>query len=56
LNVTASSERSTSSAIVFERVFKNGWIADPKGKAKSVVFTEQGSRLAEEFLTKHFGR
>jgi uncharacterized protein DUF6429 len=37
-------------------LFKNGWIADPKGKAKSVVFTEQGSRLAEEFLTKHFGR
>jgi len=37
-------------------LFEKGWIADPKGKAKSVVFTEQGARLAEEFLTKHFGK
>jgi hypothetical protein len=37
-------------------LFEKGWIADPKGKAKSVVFTEHGARLAKEFLTKHFGK
>ena len=37
-------------------LFEKGWIADPKGKAQSVVFTEQGARLAVEFLTKHFGK
>jgi hypothetical protein len=33
-----------------------GWIVDPVSKAKSVVLTEEGERLAQEFLRKHFGR
>jgi hypothetical protein len=37
-------------------LFEQGWIFDPKGKAKSVVLTAEGARLAEEFLTKHFGK
>jgi len=37
-------------------LFENGWICDPKGKSKSVVFSDDGARLAEEFLTKHFGK
>ncbi len=37
-------------------LFEKGWIADPKGKTKSVVFSDEGARLAEEFLTKHFGQ
>ena len=37
-------------------LFEKGWIADPKGKTKSVVFSDEGARLAEEFLTNHFGQ
>ena len=37
-------------------LFEKGWISDPKGKAKSVVLTAESTRLAEEFLTKHFGK
>jgi Domain of unknown function (DUF6429) len=33
-----------------------GWIVDPRSKAKSVVLTEDGERLAGEFLRKYFGR
>lgn len=33
-----------------------GWIHDPKGKAKSVVLTDEGVRLAQEFFEKHFGQ
>ena len=37
-------------------LYRKGWIADPKGKAKSVVFTDEGARLAQDFLTRHFGK
>lgn len=37
-------------------LFEKGWIADPKGKTKSVVFSDDDARLAEEFLAKHFGK
>lgn len=40
---------------LLDTLFENGWIANPKGKAKSVVLTEDGARLAHEFLMKHFG-
>jgi len=36
-------------------LYEKGWISDPKSKAKSVVLTEDGERLAQEFLEKHFG-
>jgi len=32
-----------------------GWIHDPVGKAKSVVLTQEGTRLAPQFLERHFG-
>ena len=35
---------------------ENGWIADPVGKQKSVVFTEKGRKLAYQFLEKYFGK
>ncbi len=41
---------------LLDLLFEKGWISDPKGKSKSVVLTPEGARLAEEFLTKHFGR
>ena len=34
---------------------ERGWISDPRGKAKSVVLSECGEKLAGEFLQKHFG-
>lgn len=37
-------------------LFRKGWIHDPASKAKSVVLTDEGIRLAEEFLRKHFAR
>ena len=36
-------------------VYQKGWIDDPKGKAKSVVLTDEGARLAEDLLQRHFG-
>jgi len=41
---------------VMNLVHERGWIADPRGKAKSVVLTETGLNLAEKLLRKHFGR
>lgn len=41
---------------VLDLLHGRGWIEDPKGKAKSVVLTEEGHRLAGEALAKHFGQ
>jgi hypothetical protein len=35
---------------------EEGWISDPKRKAKSFAFTGQGERLADELFEKHFGQ
>ncbi len=35
---------------------KNGWIYEPVGKQKSVVFTEDREELATKFMKKHFGK
>jgi hypothetical protein len=39
------------------RLHEQGYITDPRGKAKSVVFTEEGleraKRLLEELFSKH---
>ena len=32
-----------------------GWIHDPKGKAKSIVFTEEGRAMALECMERQFG-
>jgi hypothetical protein len=37
-------------------LYQKGWIADPKGKAKSVVLTDEGARLAQDLLIRHFGK
>jgi hypothetical protein len=36
-------------------LYKRGWIENPVGKAKSIVFTEAGMRMAPEMLQRHFG-
>ena len=37
-------------------LYKKGWIYDPVGKQKSVVFTEDGEEQAIKFMNKHFGK
>jgi hypothetical protein len=41
------------------RLHEHGYITDPRGKAKSVVFTEDGfersKRLLEELFSRHAG-
>lgn len=38
------------------RLHAKGYISDPKSKAKSVVLSEEGERLAREPFERHFGR
>lgn len=35
-------------------LYEKDWIYDPKGKAKSLVLTEEGAKRAEEFFRRHF--
>jgi hypothetical protein len=37
-----------------DRLHARDLISDPKSKAKSVVLSEEGSRLAEDLFRKHF--
>jgi hypothetical protein len=39
-----------------ERLHEQGYITDPRGKAKSVVFTEEGLERARNLLEKLFGK
>ena len=39
---------------VMERLHEKGWISDPKGKAKSVVFTEEGLQRSRELFESMF--
>ena len=41
---------------LMDRLHHRDWILDPKNKAKSVVMTEEGEKLADEFFRKHFLR
>lgn len=38
------------------RLHAKGWISDPVGKAKSVVFTPEGRQRSEQLLQDLFGR
>jgi hypothetical protein len=38
------------------RLHERGHITDPRGKAKSVVFTEEGLERAERLLEELFGK
>jgi hypothetical protein len=40
---------------VLDDLYQRGWICDPKGKVKSVVFTEKGRELALDFMGRHLG-
>lgn len=41
---------------VTNRLHERGWIHDPVGKAKSVVFTDAGRQRSRELFERHFGR
>jgi hypothetical protein len=60
LHLTAFSDRSGTRAWkgldwdLLGLLYEHDWIHDPKGKAKSVVLTDEGARLAGEFFRRHF--
>jgi hypothetical protein len=37
-----------------DRLYEKGYISDPKSKAKSIAFSEEGFKLSEELFKKHF--
>ena len=37
-----------------DRLYQKGYIHDPKSKAKSVEFTEEGAKRSEELFERHF--
>ena len=39
-----------------ERLHSKGYISDPRSRAKSVVFSEEGERGAQELFERHFVR
>jgi hypothetical protein len=39
-----------------DRLFQQGYISDPRSKAKSVVFTEEGLERARNLLQSLFGK
>ena len=39
-----------------DRLHESGFISDPRGKAKSVVFTEEGIDRAARLLEEQFGK
>jgi len=41
---------------VLDRLHENGFIANPVGKSKSVVFTDAGLEEARRVFKKHFER
>jgi Domain of unknown function (DUF6429) len=38
-----------------DRLYRKGYISDPKSKAKSVIMTERGAQRAAELFEQHFG-
>ena len=41
---------------VMNRLHEKGFISDPVGKTKSVVFTDEGARRSEDLFRKLFAR
>ncbi len=39
-----------------DRLHENGFISEPRGKAKAVVFTEEGLERARRLLRENFAR
>lgn len=41
---------------VMNRLYEKGFIGNPRNKAKSIVFSDEGFRRSRELYEKHFGR
>jgi hypothetical protein len=41
---------------VMNALHERGWISDPRGKARSVVLSDEGVARAQEFVAGHFQR
>lgn len=41
---------------LLDLLFEKEWIYDPKGKAKSVILTDEGVRLSADFFQRHFDK
>ena len=60
LQLTMFDDRGTTRAWkghdweIMDHLFQKGWILDPKGKAKSVVLTDEGKKRSAELFEKHF--
>jgi len=39
-----------------DRLYKKGYIGNPKSKAQSFVLSEEGAKLSEELFFQHFGQ
>ena len=39
-----------------DRLYKKGFIGNPKGKARSVIMTDEGEKKCEELFDKFFGK
>jgi predicted transcriptional regulator len=39
---------------ILNLLYEKGWISDPRGKAKSVMLSEEGEQLAERFFKQYF--
>ena len=39
---------------VLNRLYEKGWIDNPKNKAKSIMFTEEGLALSEQLFKQYF--
>jgi len=62
LYLTMRDERTVTRAwkghdwAAMDRLHQKGYIADPKGKARSVVITEEGKAKAEQLFLRLFGK
>ena len=60
LHLNVHSDRGTARAWkgfdwdAMDRLHAQGFISDPKSKAKSVVLTEEGERRAQELFRRYF--
>lgn len=41
---------------VLDRLYEKGWIENPRNKAKSVVFTEEGLAESERLFQRYFAK
>ena len=56
ISAAAQAERHQQTMDAMDRLHDRGYISDPRGRAKSVLFTEEGLARAERLLADLFGK